>query len=323
MNNKPLLSICIPTHNGGDNLIENLAGIIPQLSIYSDDVELIISDNGSNEDNIRKLDSFIKSLQYEVRFIHHEENIGAQRNFFSVASMARGKYIYLLGDDDILSPSFLDCVLPYLRLEKYSLFYMNFMVGDINLKFRGIVSSEYREALQETNLHDLLCREDVDLTFMSSVIFKSECWYEGEQYIKDTYMGYEWFARMCFGVAVTNQNCAFYYFPIVLQRNQPRPWGKMKPVYFYISQRMIYRDLDKYVPGVFLVRKSIQHQSNMEYTYVEMLKNREFYHEYESLFQEILDEGEYKQLRYYLHTPFPFLAKIIFYIKYKIKQIAR
>lgn len=323
MTQRPLLSICIPTCNGGDNLIENLTTLVPQIENHCDEVEMIISDNGSTKDNYEKLDSFLKRQNIDILLIHHEENIGASRNFNIVCDAARGKYYYLLGDDDILSPNFLDCVLPYLRLEKYSIFYMNFVVGDINLNFRGLVSPNYKVALQEINLLDLLCRDDVDLTFMSSVIFKSECWAEGEHYIKDLYFGYNWFARLCFGSAVTNQKCAFYYFPIVLQRNQPRAWKKMMPIYFFIGQRMIYRDLDKYMPGVFLEKKRIQQQSNMEYIFVGMLKDREFYYEYESLFNDVLERDEYKCLRYYLHTPFPSLAKVKYFIKYKIKRLIK
>jgi abequosyltransferase len=48
-NEQPILTIAIPTYNRDFILSKALDNLLPQLSIYEDDIELIISDNASTD----------------------------------------------------------------------------------------------------------------------------------------------------------------------------------------------------------------------------------------------------------------------------------
>lgn len=106
-----LLTIAIPTYNGKDTIGNMLDLLIPQIE---DDVELIISDNCSNEDSIEVIDTYLE-LCPKIRYIRNDENIGADANFLQCLRLARGKYIHLLSDDDILVPGALKRILYFLR----------------------------------------------------------------------------------------------------------------------------------------------------------------------------------------------------------------
>lgn len=58
-NKQPLLSICIPTYNRSTYLEEALCNIINDTS-FSDDIEIIISDNASTDNTQEIVSKYIK-----------------------------------------------------------------------------------------------------------------------------------------------------------------------------------------------------------------------------------------------------------------------
>ena len=77
MNNKPLLSICIPTYNRAEYLDKSLYSIISQKDFSSNDVELVISDNASTdntEEIVRKYQKLYSNILYFKNSINIFEN---------------------------------------------------------------------------------------------------------------------------------------------------------------------------------------------------------------------------------------------------------
>ena len=110
----PLLSICVPTYNRSKLLKASLLSILEQIEGREDDVELIVSDNCSTDDTA----DVISSLQKNMNFVYHRnsENIGAGANFYLLANeLARGKYCWLIGDDDFLRKDSLGRLLEILK----------------------------------------------------------------------------------------------------------------------------------------------------------------------------------------------------------------
>lgn len=98
--NRPLLSICMPTYNRRDIFVKSYLEIIKQISEVNDcQIEYNISVNPSGDGTEifleRRNESFV---YYEV----NAENIGADRNIKKAFNMAKGKYVWLIGDDDVL-----------------------------------------------------------------------------------------------------------------------------------------------------------------------------------------------------------------------------
>ena len=96
------LSICIPTYNREAllrPLLDQLCSMVQQGG-YGEIIEICISDNGSDDGTWPML----KELAERVPFLsicRNEENQGFGRNFWKVAAMAQGEYIYFSGDDDL------------------------------------------------------------------------------------------------------------------------------------------------------------------------------------------------------------------------------
>jgi glycosyltransferase involved in cell wall biosynthesis len=95
--------------------------LAPQLAGHSE-VELIISDNASPDDTSQVVQKFIDT-GLSVRYHRHPENIGSDANFISCFHMAAGKYFWLCGDDDIITPGTLDQVLGHIAGQEYDLIY--------------------------------------------------------------------------------------------------------------------------------------------------------------------------------------------------------
>ncbi len=92
-----LISVCIPTYNRPEHLLNCLNSLSLQTN---KNFEVCISDNCSKK-NIKKLISpYRKKLK--LRFNRNYKNLGFALNVLTVTKMARGEFIWLLGDDDLL-----------------------------------------------------------------------------------------------------------------------------------------------------------------------------------------------------------------------------
>lgn len=123
---KPLLSICIPTYNRADFLRVMLRVLLPQVSEHSDQVEVWVLDNGSADDTQAVIRECV-SLG-PLRVIRNEKNIGQIRNIVKGPSeLATGKYVWLLGDHNLMLPGAVAQVLKSLKShENVDIFYVNF-----------------------------------------------------------------------------------------------------------------------------------------------------------------------------------------------------
>lgn len=95
---RPLLSICIPTYNRSSNLDRCLHAILSQLT---DDapVEVLVSDNAST-DNTAEVVGRYAARYPSLKYSCNSENIGADRNIYHVMRLAQGTFVKMQGDDD-------------------------------------------------------------------------------------------------------------------------------------------------------------------------------------------------------------------------------
>jgi glycosyltransferase involved in cell wall biosynthesis len=101
MNNFPLVSICIPTYNSEAFVAETIKSVLNQT--YSN-VELILCDDCSSDNTVEIIGTFKDS---RVKFYSNEKNLGIEGNWNKTLILAKGKYLKLMGADDILFP---DCI---------------------------------------------------------------------------------------------------------------------------------------------------------------------------------------------------------------------
>lgn len=93
---KPLVSICIPTYNGGEFIKETIESILAQ---SYDNLEIIITDDKSTDNTAEIVSSFEDK---RIIFIRNEKNLGFIGNWNKCLSLTQGKYMKVVCHDDIL-----------------------------------------------------------------------------------------------------------------------------------------------------------------------------------------------------------------------------
>jgi abequosyltransferase len=121
---KILLTIAIPTYNRAGYLDECLNHICSQLKGYEDRVELVVSDNCSTDSTGEVVQRYIDK-SYPVIYRRNPENIGSDNNFIKCFKEARGKYVLIMGDDDILLDDAIRIIMEVLSGKDYGLIYLN------------------------------------------------------------------------------------------------------------------------------------------------------------------------------------------------------
>ena len=103
MNNEILLSIAIPTFNGSKYLQDTLESIVPQILSYPHNVDVVISDNAS-EDNTKDIVKKYQEKYQFIKYFRNDVNVGPDKNFDLAIRRSGGKYVWLFSDDDLLQP---------------------------------------------------------------------------------------------------------------------------------------------------------------------------------------------------------------------------
>jgi glycosyltransferase involved in cell wall biosynthesis len=116
---KPLLTIAVPTYNRARFLTENLDTLFDQL-VAEERVELILSDNACTDGTPALIQEY-RQRGLQLRYLRNETNLGPDGNILQCFEQARGKYVWVLGDDDIVVPGGVAKILALLAEEDYGL----------------------------------------------------------------------------------------------------------------------------------------------------------------------------------------------------------
>ena len=162
INENPILSICIPTWNRSKILDISLKNFLDQIKdVNLSELELYVSDNCSEDETEQVVKKYI-SQGLPITYNRNESNIGAAGNFVKCMQWASGKYILLLGDDDVLKQGALKYILDMLRGKDYGLIHLNQCVKNDG------------EPIVYKNLEDFFKKISYWFTFMSGCIFRKD-----------------------------------------------------------------------------------------------------------------------------------------------------
>lgn len=100
----PLVSVCVPTYNGCQYIVEALQSIGHQT--YKN-LEVIVSDDASKDTTLHLVEAFKKEVDFPVHIIHHTPS-GIGANWNNCLKNATGKYIKFLFQDDVMQPTCLE-----------------------------------------------------------------------------------------------------------------------------------------------------------------------------------------------------------------------
>lgn len=100
----PLISVCIPTYNGAATLAQALDSIVSQ---NCDELEVVIRDDCSTDQTHQIALDYARRFPF-IRVVRGEYNLGMDGNFVQTALLAKGTYVWLMGQDDVFGPGAFD-----------------------------------------------------------------------------------------------------------------------------------------------------------------------------------------------------------------------
>lgn len=139
----PLLSICITTYNRASWLKHSLQELLTHVGQFGDKVEVLVCDNAS-EDETPAVVSDLLGI-YNFTYVRNPQNVGMLGNLGVTAGHARGKYVWILGDDDIVVADGIRLVLDAIeRHPETEIIYTNYSYTNMGIKEAGGVEAIVR-----------------------------------------------------------------------------------------------------------------------------------------------------------------------------------
>ena len=130
---KPQISIVIPVHNKFPLTYSCLASIL--LSTYNIEYEVIIVDDGSNDETIN-----LKNFVSNVKYVRNDTSQGFILSCNKGASIAKGDYIVLLNNDtEVLDKTFSEMLFVFENFNKVGLVGSKLLYPDLTLQEAGAI----------------------------------------------------------------------------------------------------------------------------------------------------------------------------------------
>lgn len=148
-----LLSICIPTFNRRERLDDCLNSILIAKKKSKIKFEICISDNKSNYNIASLIKKYDKELSISLNI--NKKNLGFAINAINCVHMASGRYSWLIGDDDLLTPD--------------SLFYLYELLNNNLDKDYFYINSYNLNVNELNNLQKPLNTEHIDLKKLKTI----------------------------------------------------------------------------------------------------------------------------------------------------------
>lgn len=193
---------------------------------YDERLEIIVSDNCSEDDTDNLMLNYMSRYPF-IRYIKNGSNIGPDANFLKCLRNANGKYVWLLGSDDIVTENSIKVILEYINSYECPLVFMNhiFFQG----KYKGIDKYNNFHISKQKNKCLLNKKQFMDIakdriTFMSSLLITKDsfgCIKNPEQYIGS------YFIHTCLALeaAASSDSLGIIYYPCVADDTTPSNSG--------------------------------------------------------------------------------------------------
>lgn len=165
---RPKLTIAIPTYNRANKLKECIKRVIN----YSKDkeVEIFVSDNASS-DNTTEVVMDLQKNYPNIMYFRNDKNLGFDGNFLNCFERAKGEYLWLLSDDDILLPGAIETVLAGCSSKPVCMHLNSSNVKSENPVVLGKPRFKEGGLLEYTDKNLFVEKIGIYCTFISSLIF--------------------------------------------------------------------------------------------------------------------------------------------------------
>lgn len=122
---RPLLSICVSTYNRADWLAVSLKNLTRFLPVPRDEVEIVVCDNTSTDRTPDVVQPYLQRSDF--RYYRNPQNVGMLGNLRVTAHHACGRYIWILGDDDLIKAGCIEKILQVIQSQPdIGLIYLNY-----------------------------------------------------------------------------------------------------------------------------------------------------------------------------------------------------
>lgn len=242
------LGIVVPTYNRCEYLKMALSALLPQVEEHKYFVTVVVSDNGSTDGTEAYMRQIADEYSGVLKYYRHNENSGYLFNFKFGIEHIDAEYVFLHGDDDLVTPYYLDYILKVLEENPdLDLLHYNYFISSLDgTPIRMLYPQFSIEGL--THHYDYLLeflKGRFDLpSFMSSNVFKKKAWDENVNDEKQfPCAGYEWLYIMLKGF-VNSKNIMFIEVPLFIQRmSKLESYSDKLALYSIVSIARVFEQL--------------------------------------------------------------------------------
>ena len=204
-NLRPLLSICIPTYNRSEMLETCLQAIYHSI-VDLKNVEIIVSDNASVDNTKFILDKWKVCIPH-MRVFVQDINLGAEGNFFFLATRASGEYLWVFGDDDRFNTDTIGYVLSKLQDEPLTdVLILNFRIYSKDfISVKRPMGLKVKGNIVYNDKNKVLSKFGLNLGYISSIVVRRSI------FLETSYEKYMSLAKTGFAFAFAIYNGLHYF----------------------------------------------------------------------------------------------------------------
>ncbi len=171
------LSICIPTYNRARFIGELLHSIISQAP-QDGRVEICVSDNASMDHTFQVVEAYQKKFPF-ISYEKQSENIGFDRNLLKSVALAKGEFIWLMGDDDRVVPGALAEVIRFVtetsHLSGISLPYVRYD-RSMTRHIPGVLTRVFEQNMVSADIRKNIKNYYPSLGYLSTLVILRHHW---------------------------------------------------------------------------------------------------------------------------------------------------
>lgn len=170
-NEEPLVSVSIASYNHAEYIGLAVESVLAQTF---KNYEIIVADDGSTDDSLEILNSYARKFPEQIRVFTHEnhENRGISMTANLTLEKSKGKYIALLGSDDVWEKNKLALQIPILEQNpKIGIVYSKAKIIDSRGKATGTIIGENFKKNRD-QFEQILAKNFIPA---ATAVFRREC----------------------------------------------------------------------------------------------------------------------------------------------------
>jgi glycosyltransferase involved in cell wall biosynthesis len=213
---QPLLSICIPIYKRPHLLSQCLQSIVDSGRDYFDSIQVVITDDSTDETNRSVRDLFSQIIP-QFKWINNSANMGIDRNILNAVNSSDGKYIWIIGEDDLLVKAGIGNILSFLSQQEQELPFICSNYAYVSEDWQTVMKERVLDIQDEAIVTaDIFMRDYMwAIGFIGACIVNRESWHRIDS---DRYIG-TFFAHVGTIMAgIANRSVAVLPTPLVLNR---------------------------------------------------------------------------------------------------------